>query len=77
MIDDTLFMMLIIGLIISGIMLSLFVWGAKTGQFDDSDKMMEGLLFDSEDDLQDAVLKEKKIKEARKSKKKSVSQSSD
>lgn len=67
--NDTLFMMLIIGLIISGIMLLLFVWGARSGQFDDSDKLMEGLLFDSEDDLNDAVKKDNKIKEAKKTKK--------
>lgn len=68
MIDDTLFMMLIIGLVISGILLALFIWGAKTGQFDDSNKMVDGLLFDSVDDLNDAINKEKKIKDAKKNK---------
>ncbi len=70
MIDDTLFMMLIIGLVISGILLGLFIWGAKTGQFDDSNKMVDGLLFDSIDDLNDAINKEKKIKDAKKNKEK-------
>ncbi len=70
MINDTLFMMLIIGLVISGILLALFIWGAKTGQFDDSNKMVDGLLFDSVEDLNDAINKEKKIKEAKENKEK-------
>ncbi len=68
MINDTLFMMLIVGLIISFGLLLLFIWGAKTGQFDDSNKMVDGLLFDSEDDLNDAINKEKKVKEAKEEK---------
>lgn len=68
MINDTLFMMLIVGLIISFGLLLLFIWGAKTGQFDDSNKMVDGLLFDSEDDLNDAINKEKKLKAAKEAK---------
>lgn len=68
MINDTLFMMLVVGLIISFGLLLLFIWGAKTGQFDDSNKMVDGLLFDSEDDLNDAVNKEQKSKIAKKEK---------
>ena len=45
MIDDTLFLMLIVGIIITAALLSLFVWGAKTGQFDDSSKMVDGSSF--------------------------------
>ena len=58
-------MMLFVGLFLSFIILGFFIWGAKTGQFDDTSKMMDGLLFDSEDDLNDAVKKEKKISEAK------------
>lgn len=68
MINDTLFMMLIVGLIISFGLLLLFIWGAKTGQFDDSNKMVDGLLFDSVDDLNDAINKEKKSKDAKEAK---------
>lgn len=68
MIEDTLYMMLIVGLIVAFAILGMFIWGAKTGQFDDSDKMMDGLLFDSTDDLNDAVNKDKKMKEAKKRK---------
>ena len=68
MIDDTLFFMLIVGIIISAGMLFLFIWAAKSGQFVDSNKMVNGLLFDSVDDLNDAIKKEKKIKDAKEEK---------
>lgn len=60
MIEDTLLMMLVVGLIVAFAILGMFVWGAKTGQFDDNEKMMGGLLFDSKDDLNDAISREKK-----------------
>ena len=65
MINDTLFFMLIVGIIISAGMLFLFIWAAKSGQFDDSNKMVNGLLFDSVEDLNDAVNKEKSLKAAK------------
>ena len=68
MIDDTLFFMLIVGIIISAGMLFLFIWAAKSGQFDDSNKMVNGLLFDSVDDINDAIKKEKKIKDKKEEK---------
>ena len=71
MIDDTLFFMLVVGLIISAGMLFLFIWAAKTGQFDDSSKMVNGLLFDSVEDLNDAINKEKNLKVAKEEKIKS------
>lgn len=71
MINDTLFFMLIVGIIISAGMLLLFIWAAKTGQFDDSNKMVNGLLFDSVDDLNDAINKEKNLKVAKEEKIKS------
>ncbi len=70
MINDTLLMMLIVGLVVSFAILGMFIWGAKDGQFDDSGKMMDGLLFDSTDDLNDAVKKEDKLKKAKKEQKK-------
>ncbi|AXH08997.1 cbb3-type cytochrome oxidase assembly protein CcoS [Malaciobacter halophilus] len=73
MIEDTLLMMLIVGLVVSFAILGIFIWGAKSGQFDDGDKMMGGLLFDSTDDLNDAKKKELKIEEAKKGQKKSKS----
>ena len=71
MINDTLFFMLIVGIIISAGMLFLFIWAAKSGQFDDANKMVNGLLFDSTDDLNDAIKKEKNSKDAKESKLKS------
>ncbi len=73
MINDTLLMMLVVGLIVSFAILGAFIWGAKEGQFDDSQRMMDGLLFDSTEDLNDAINKEKKIKESKKKHKKSES----
>ncbi|WP_104721117.1 cbb3-type cytochrome oxidase assembly protein CcoS [Helicobacter mesocricetorum] len=38
--------------IVIGLMgLIAFIWGLKNGQFDDEKKMMQGVLFDSEEDL--------------------------
>ena len=62
-------LMLIGGLILGFAILGMFIWGAKQGQFDDGDKMMGGLLFDSVDDLNDAISREEKIKEIKKNKK--------
>jgi len=61
---------LIVGLILSFVILSMFIWGAKQGQFDDSQKMMGGLLFDSQDDLNDTINREKNIEKRKKDKKK-------
>ena len=66
MINDTLFFMLIVGIIISAGMLLIFVWAAKSGQFDDANKMINGLLYDSVEDLNDAIKKENNLKEAKK-----------
>lgn len=68
MINDTLFFMLIVGIIISAGLLLLFVWAAKTGQFDDANKMLNNPLYDSIEDLNDAIKKEKNLKEAKESK---------
>lgn len=66
--NDVLTMMLIVGLCISFAILGMFIWGAKGGQFDDTKKMMDGLLFDSQDDLNDAINREKRVKESFKQK---------
>ena len=59
---------LIIGLLTSFTLLSIFIWSVRKGDWDDSKKMMDGTLFDSPDDLQDAVNREKKQKEMREKK---------
>jgi len=60
--------MLIVGIIISAGMLLLFIWAAKSGQFDDANKLTNGLLYDSVEDLNDAIRKEKNLKEAKQQK---------
>ena len=59
--NNILILELTVGIIVSFTLLGIFIWAAKGGQFDDSKKMMDGLLFDSEADLQDAVNREKKV----------------
>lgn len=73
-INGTLLMMLVVGIIISFAILGFFIWGAKNGQFDDSEKMMSGLLFDSTEDLNDAKSKEDRVEKAKKEHKKSKPQ---
>jgi len=51
-----------VGIFVSFTLLGIFIWAAKGGQFDDSKKMMDSPLFDSEADLQSAYEKEQKIK---------------
>jgi len=60
--NSILILELSVGIIVSFTLLGIFIWAAKGGQFDDSKKMMDGLLFDSEEDLQAAYEKEQKIK---------------
>jgi len=67
--NSILWIELVIGIIVSFTLLGIFIWGAKQGQFDDGKKMMNGLLNDSTSDLQDAIKKDKKVKELKRNKK--------
>jgi len=60
--NSVLILELTVGIIVSFTLLGIFIWAAKGGQFDDSKKMMDGLLFDSEEELQSAYEKEQKVK---------------
>jgi cbb3-type cytochrome oxidase maturation protein len=51
-----------VGLFISFMLLYMFIKAINQGQFDDTKKQMNGLLFDSTEDLQDAINKDNKIK---------------
>jgi len=51
---------LIVGIVVTFILIVIFVASARKGNFDDQKKMMDGMLFDSPNDLQAAVEKEKK-----------------
>jgi len=66
-----LYMELGVGLFISFTLLFMFLKAINQGQFDDTKKQMNGLLFDSTEDLQDAINKENKIKQLKKKKKES------
>ncbi len=54
--------MLSVSLFIGFLGLVAFIWGLRTGQFDDEKKMMQGVLFDSEEDLVDASKRDEKLK---------------
>ena len=66
---------LIVGLFASFTMLAIVIWSIKKGDFDDSKRMMDGMLFDSEEDLQDAVNREKKQKALKEKKLKDIKNS--
>lgn len=56
--------MLFVSLLLGLTGLIAFVWGLRTGQFDDEKKMMKGILYDNPEDLNEAAEAEKKRKEA-------------
>jgi len=67
--NSILWIELVVGIIVSFTLLGIFIWGAKQGQFDDSKKMMNGLLNDSTEDLQAAFKKDLKVKNLKEKKK--------
>ena len=60
-------MMLGVSIFLGGLALIAFLWGIRSGQFDDEEKFLNQALFDGEDSLNDAVEQERK-KEALKKK---------
>ena len=73
-VNSILILELTVGIIVSFTLLGIFIWAARGGQFDDSKKMMDGLLFDSEADLQSAYEKEQRVKALKEKKEKSKKQ---
>lgn len=65
---------LIVGILVTFILIAIFVASAKKGNFDDQKKMMDGMLFDSPDDLRSAANKEAKQEAMREKKKASKEQ---
>ena len=59
-------MMLGASIVLGGIALIAFLWGIKSGQFDDEKKFLNQALYDSEDELNDAANKEKRRQELKK-----------
>ncbi|MDQ7044201.1 MAG: cbb3-type cytochrome oxidase assembly protein CcoS [Sulfurimonas sp.] len=59
-------MMLGASLFLGSLALLAFLWAVKNGQFDDEEKFLNATKFDSVEDLNDAVEKERKKEELRK-----------
>lgn len=59
---SVLIMMLFVSIMIGLLGLIAFLWGLKTGQFDDEKKMTQGVLFDSVYDLNEIAQREEKQK---------------
>jgi len=67
--NEVLQLELIVGVVVTFTLITIFVASAKKGNFDDQKKMMDGMLFDSPNDLQAAADKQQK-QEAMRAKKK-------
>ncbi len=61
-------MMLGVSLFLGFIALVAFLWGLKSGQFDDEKKFLNAVQFDNEEDYRSAVKSEQKRKELLKKK---------
>ncbi|GAA7944338.1 cbb3-type cytochrome oxidase assembly protein CcoS [Helicobacter pylori] len=59
---EILTIMLIVSVLMGLIGLIAFLWGVKSGQFDDEKRMLESVLYDSTSDLNEAILQEKRQK---------------
>ncbi|GAA7402456.1 cbb3-type cytochrome oxidase assembly protein CcoS [Helicobacter pylori] len=59
---EILTIMLVVSVLMGLVGLIAFLWGVKSGQFDDEKRMLESVLYDSTSDLNEAVLQEKRQK---------------
>ena len=66
--NSILMLELIVGVVVSFTLLGILIWAIKDGQFEDRKRIMDGLLYDSEEDLRDAVEREKKREELKRKK---------
>ncbi len=57
---EILTVMLVVSVLMGLIGLIAFLWGVKSGQFDDEKRMLESVLYDSTSDLNEAILQEKR-----------------
>ncbi len=57
---EILTIMLVVSVLMGLIGLIAFLWGVKSGQFDDEKRMLESVLYDNTSDLNEAVLQEKR-----------------
>jgi len=66
--DNVIAVMIGISTALGAFGLFALIWGIKTGQFDDKEKFLDGAKYDSQEELQDAIMMEKKKQEALKRK---------
>ncbi|GAA6786560.1 cytochrome oxidase maturation protein, cbb3-type [Helicobacter pylori] len=59
---EILTIMLVVSVLMGLIGLIAFLWGVKSGQFDDEKRMLESVLYDSASDLNEAISQEKRQK---------------
>ncbi|WP_305866584.1 cbb3-type cytochrome oxidase assembly protein CcoS [Helicobacter pylori] len=59
---EILTIMLVVSVLMGLVGLIAFLWGVKSGQFDDEKRMLESVLYDSVSDLNEAILQEKRQK---------------
>ncbi|WQZ13655.1 cbb3-type cytochrome oxidase assembly protein CcoS [Helicobacter pylori] len=59
---EILTIMLVVSVLMGLIGLVAFLWGVKSGQFDDEKRMLESVLYDSASDLNEAISQEKRQK---------------
>ncbi len=67
--DSIMALMLGVSTFLGALGLIALLWGLRTGQFDDQAKFLDGARFDGEEELKDAVMMERKRKEALEKKK--------
>ena len=59
-------MMLGASVLLGSVALFAFLWALKNGHFDDEEKFLNAVKFDTEEDLNDAAMQQKKREELRK-----------
>ncbi len=57
---EILTIMLVVSVLMGLVGLIAFLWGVKSGQFDDEKRMLESVLYDSASDLNEVILQEKR-----------------
>jgi len=67
--DNVIAVMIGISTALGAFGLFALIWGIKTGQFDDTEKFLDGAKYDGQEELKDAIMMEKKKQEALKRKK--------
>jgi len=67
--ENIMILMLGVSTFLGALGLIALLWGVKSGQFDDESKFIDGARYDSEEDLRDAKMMEKKREQREKKRK--------